>query len=86
MDPVDYVYGVLGMFHFKIPRMNDPNMVWQLFLSELDNYMMDFKDKKFSWGRITGISDNAYQIDLLKAANMADVYNDLLVVVEDGDQ
>ncbi|KAJ8654564.1 hypothetical protein O0I10_009746 [Lichtheimia ornata] len=86
MDPVDYVYGVLGMFHFKIPRMTDPNTVWQLFLAELDNYMMDFKDKKFSWGRITGISDNAYQIDVLKAKNMADLYNDLLVVVEDGDQ
>ena len=86
MDPVDYVYGVLGMFQFKIPRMTDPNTVWKLFLSELDVYMEDFKNKKFSWGRITGISDSAYQIDVLKARNMADLFKDLLVVVEDDDE
>lgn len=86
MDPVDYVYGVLGMFDIKIPRMTDPNAVWQLFLSELDDFMMDFKSKKFSWGRITGISDHAYQVNVLKAKNMADLYKDLLVVVEDDNE
>lgn len=35
MNPVDYVYGVLGIFQLKIPRMNDPNAVWRLFYLNL---------------------------------------------------
>ncbi|KAJ8652575.1 hypothetical protein O0I10_011780 [Lichtheimia ornata] len=81
MDPADYVYGVLGVFQFKIPRMNDPNAVWHYFLSELDNYMetTGMKNDKFSGKRITGINDNAYRIDLRKAKDMADVYKDDLL-------
>ncbi|CDS10620.1 hypothetical protein LRAMOSA11106 [Lichtheimia ramosa] len=79
MDPVDYVYGVLGMFQFKIPRMKDPKEVWQRFLIELDNYMVTnaIKNTPTGW-RITGINERAYAVDLRKAKHMADVYNDLL--------
>lgn len=81
MDPADYVYGVLGVFQFKIPRMNDPNAVWQYFLSELEKYLetTGMKNDKFSGKRITGISDNAYRTDLWKAKDMADVYKDDLL-------
>ncbi|KAI7874564.1 hypothetical protein K492DRAFT_222136 [Lichtheimia hyalospora FSU 10163] len=49
MDPVDYVYGVLGILQIKIPRMTDPQKVWQHFLYELDDYMdmAGFKNKVF---------------------------------------
>ncbi|KAI7874550.1 hypothetical protein K492DRAFT_199873 [Lichtheimia hyalospora FSU 10163] len=39
MDPVDYVYGLLGILQIKIPRMTDPKKLWQRFLFELDDYM-----------------------------------------------
>ncbi|KAI7878254.1 hypothetical protein K492DRAFT_180001 [Lichtheimia hyalospora FSU 10163] len=75
MNPVDYVYGVLGVFQFKIPRMTDPNAVWQRFLSEMDNYLeMAGMSNNTLYGR--KICDRAYQIDLRKARNMADVYGD----------
>ncbi|KAI7875669.1 hypothetical protein K492DRAFT_182439 [Lichtheimia hyalospora FSU 10163] len=86
MDPVDYVYGVLGMLNIKIPRMTDPKAVWQRFLSELDNYMSmaDIKNEvfqasKYDSGRIIGIHESAYTIDLQEAECMGDVYNGLLV-------
>ncbi|CDS10621.1 hypothetical protein LRAMOSA11107 [Lichtheimia ramosa] len=79
MDPVDYVYGVLGIFQFKIPRMENPNHVWQRFVIELDNYMVAnaIKNPPTGW-RITGVTERAYKVDLRKAKHMADVYNDLL--------
>lgn len=76
MDPVDYVYGVLGIFQIKIPRMSDPDTVWQLFLSELENYM---KDLQHNPKGIPVINDHAFQINLRKAKNMADIYKDLVV-------
>ncbi|CDH58126.1 predicted protein [Lichtheimia corymbifera JMRC:FSU:9682] len=81
-DPVDYVYGVLGIFQFKIPRMTDPNAVWRRFLIELDHYMetTGIKNESFggAGGRITGFCDHAYHVDLRKAKKMADVYRYLL--------
>ena len=80
MKPEDYVYGVLGMFQLQIPRMTDPNEVWQYFLQELDKYMerMEIKGKDFYGYVITGISERAFNVDLWKAKNMSDVYKDLL--------
>ncbi|KAI7887137.1 hypothetical protein K492DRAFT_221180 [Lichtheimia hyalospora FSU 10163] len=87
MDPVDYVYGVLGMLNIKIPRMTDPKAVWQRFLSELDNYMdmADIKNKLFyasesNSAKIIGIQESAYDIDLQEVGCMGDVYNDVLDV------
>ena len=85
MDPVDYVYGVLGMLNIKIPRMTDPKAVWQRFLSELDNYM-DTTDIKNEVIQVTGVGDlkiigveeSAYRIDLRKATWMGYVYDELL--------
>lgn len=80
--PEDYVYGVLGVFQINIPRMRDPNAVWQHFLYELDNYMetTDIKNETFLGKRIIGLSDRAYEFDLRKARDMVDVYQHLLEV------
>ena len=85
MDPVDYVYGVLGILNVKIPRMTDPKAVWQRFLSELDNYMdmTDIKSAVFYMDgsdgvKVIGIQESAYEIDLQKAECMRYVYNGLL--------
>lgn len=79
MDPVDYVYGVLGMFQFQIPRMSDPNAVWQRFLSELKKYIEAMEDDKFEFKnkryKITASDSSAYQKDLREAEYMSDVYN-----------
>ncbi|CDS10608.1 hypothetical protein LRAMOSA11094 [Lichtheimia ramosa] len=82
MDPADYVYGVLGIFQIKIPRMSDPSAVWQLFLSKFDDYMVKMKNKQVGLeGTITGISERARQVNLLKAKDMRDVYANLLEMV-----
>lgn len=78
MDPVDYVYGVLGMFQFKIPRMSDPNAVWQRFLSELEKYTEPMMNDKFELEghkyKLTAFDDRAYLKDLREAKDMSDVY------------
>ncbi|CDH48368.1 predicted protein [Lichtheimia corymbifera JMRC:FSU:9682] len=74
MDPVDYVYGVLGILQFEIPRMDDPDAVWKLFLSEMDKHLGSVHER-FPLTR--RISDRAYQVDLRKAQDMRDVYRDL---------
>lgn len=82
MDPADYVYGVLGIFQIKIPRMSDPSAVWQLFLSKFDDYMVKMKNKQVGReGTITGISERACQVNLLKAKDMSNVYANLLEMV-----
>ena len=79
MDPADYVYGVLGIFQIKIPRMTDANAVWQLFLTEFDHYMRKMKNKQVGLqGTIHGISERARQVNLLKAKDMSDVYENFL--------
>lgn len=76
MDPVDYVYGMLGIFQIKMPRLKDPNAVWKLFLSKFQDHVNE------NWSQslpITkGISRRARRVDLLKVENMADVYKDFL--------
>ncbi|KAI7876077.1 hypothetical protein K492DRAFT_198712 [Lichtheimia hyalospora FSU 10163] len=85
MDPVDYVYGILGMLKIKIPRMTDPEAVWHRFLFELDNYMDMMGTKtavfRFSNGsksRISVNKESAHEIVLQEATCMADVYKGLL--------
>lgn len=86
MDPVDYVYGVLGVIPFDIPRMTDPKKVWQQFLSHLEKLIPPLKKRMASMRpqvKIQGINDRAYQVDLSTASNMADVYNNLIIVEVD---
>lgn len=83
MDPVDYVYGVLGIFQFDIPRINDPDQVWQLFLTELENYLADPKRVKISDAYERALAsvftgDQARQCNLLSATNMGQVYQCLI--------
>ena len=77
MDPVDYVYGALGIFQMKIPRMDDPNDIWRLFLCELDKHV---KNSPQSHIAKVEISERAHRVDLRKAKNMADVYKYLIQV------
>ncbi|KAI7887136.1 hypothetical protein K492DRAFT_221178 [Lichtheimia hyalospora FSU 10163] len=91
MDPVDYVYGVLGMLQIKIPRMIDPKAIWQCFLSELDKHMdmAGIKNEVIQFPpddsktKIIGISELAHQVDLENAQCMADVYDDILEYEEE---
>ena len=90
MDPVDYVYGVLGILQIKIPRMTDPEKVWQRFLSELDDYLdragfkkKDIHDHDGSKTKIIGIREYAHKIDLTTAECMGDVYGHLLDMEEE---
>lgn len=81
MDPVDYVYGVLGMFQIKIPRMSDPAAVWQRFLSELQQYMEPMKNDRIvmdgAMYKIGTLDDRTCPNDLQKAKNMSYVYRKL---------
>ena len=84
MDPVDYVYGVLGMLQIKIPRMTDPKKVWQRFLSELDDYMdmagfknEDTQDAEGSKLKVR-ITEYAYNIDLTTVERVSDIYGYIL--------
>ena len=84
MNPVDYVYGVLGILQIKIPRMDDPSTVWQSFLCEFDKYIdIDMKEQMFGYRQITGISDRARQVNLQEVEHMGDVYKDFLTTVTD---
>ena len=85
MDPVDYVYGVLGILQIKIPRMTNPKKLWKRFLSELDHYMdmAGFKNEDFQTPegytlKIIGIGERAYSIDLMTVKCMGDVYEGIL--------
>ncbi|KAI7878412.1 hypothetical protein K492DRAFT_196881 [Lichtheimia hyalospora FSU 10163] len=85
MDPVDYVYGVLGLLRIRIPRMTYPKAVWQLFLYELEPVLNELLLNQFTTSKggvvqLVGINEDAYQIDLLDARNMADVYRNFLIV------
>lgn len=83
MDPADYVYGVLGIFQLKIPRMTDSGAVWQHFLTEFDKYMERMKNKEVGLeGTIIGISDRARKVNLLEAKDMSDVYNGFLEMLK----
>lgn len=66
MNPEDYVYGVLGVLQFKLPRGIEPNELWQLFVSQVEEVFKELRGVSF--GR------RAREFDLLTARNMADVY------------
>lgn len=81
MDPVDYVYGVLGIFEFHIPRMTDPQEVWMHFLREIDHHLANnLQQRKFMY-KVSG--DHACQLDLLAAKTMGDVYRCLFRELND---
>lgn len=85
MDPSDYVYGVLGVLQFEIPRMANPKEVWHDFLSELDNFVEAYVCNQSSSQMdvpppsLFTINDRARHLDLTTVKNMSDVYRDLLI-------
>ncbi|KAI7873782.1 hypothetical protein K492DRAFT_184893 [Lichtheimia hyalospora FSU 10163] len=87
MDPVDYVYGVLGLLQMDIPRTNDPRAVWTYFLSQVDDLITSWLHNRERHHYESGnhiaaitVSERAKNFDLSKANDMADVYSNLLHV------
>ncbi|KAI7878413.1 hypothetical protein K492DRAFT_170923 [Lichtheimia hyalospora FSU 10163] len=85
--PADYVYGVLGLLRLRTPPMTDPNAVWHHFLSELQLVLNELMQNQFTTSKagviqLVAINEDAYQIDLLYARSMADVYRNFLLVYE----
>ncbi|CDS06490.1 hypothetical protein LRAMOSA09018 [Lichtheimia ramosa] len=83
MDPLDYVYGVLGVLQFNIPRMADPNQVWHCFFDELEHFITDVKrrsmiDQRDELFAAIGINQDRKDFDLKSAQCMSDVYKGLL--------
>ncbi|CDS06502.1 hypothetical protein LRAMOSA09030 [Lichtheimia ramosa] len=89
----DYIYGVLGVLPLDMPRMNkyimEPNEGWRCFLSKLDNFLLECMRAQLTTTnmnqdavRLVTINDEARNIDLKAARNMADVYRNLLSVFE----
>ncbi|KAI7878252.1 hypothetical protein K492DRAFT_179999 [Lichtheimia hyalospora FSU 10163] len=79
MSAVDYVYGVLGMLQMDIPRKADNNEVWQLFISELNKSLGEFKpttrnSTKGETAILEKFKDSAPQCDLVMATNMSDLH------------
>lgn len=75
MDPVDYVYGVLGVLQLDIPRTTDTDTVWQHFLSQLEKLIVRIKSPLNPKKRSnTTIDARAWNVDLKTAQSMADVY------------
>ncbi|CDS07081.1 hypothetical protein LRAMOSA09604 [Lichtheimia ramosa] len=70
MKPVDYVYGVLGVLQLKLPRGVEPNELWQLFVSLVENALKG--------SCLFRVNDHAREFDLLVARDMSDVYQALL--------
>ncbi|KAI7878242.1 hypothetical protein K492DRAFT_171026, partial [Lichtheimia hyalospora FSU 10163] len=72
------------MLSIKMRRMTEPKAVWQHFLSELDNYMdmAGIKNELIhaaaKSGKIVGVQESAYEIDLQQVERMGDVYDDVL--------
>ena len=90
MDKADYVYGVLGVLQFEIPRITGAKAVWHEFLSKLDNFVAEhvcnnssFTGMEESDGAVPPslfiINDRARKLDWENVRNMADVYRDLLI-------
>lgn len=91
-DEIDYIYGVLGVLPLDMPKMDkyilDPNEGWRCFLSKLDKFLLECMRAQFTTNmnqdavRLVTINDEARNIDLKAARNMADVYHNLLSVFE----
>lgn len=83
MDPVDYVYGVLGIFQLDILRKTDPNEVWQLFLSEPFKLLTNPKrvtiENKYDKEIIARFNDDGLQQCNLLTAKTWARYIDVLI-------
>ncbi|KAI7877829.1 hypothetical protein K492DRAFT_209362 [Lichtheimia hyalospora FSU 10163] len=76
-NPVDYVYGVLGLLAIDVPRMSDPHAVWSTFLSVLSQRLQSVErnDPDF----FASVSETAHSFDLSKAKNLGHVYHGLVI-------
>lgn len=76
-NPVDYVYGVLGLLAIDVPRMDDPHAAWSTFLSVLSQRLQDVEKDDPDY--YASVSENAYSFDLSQANNLGHVYSGLVI-------
>lgn len=76
-NPVDYVYGVLGLLAIDVPRMDDPHAVWSTFLSVLGERLQSVEKNDPDF--FASISETAHSFDLSKASNLGHVYHGLVI-------
>lgn len=79
--PVDYVYGILGILGWDIPRLADPNLAWKHFISKLEQFTEMPKeqlDKHYRDNIRINVSDKAQSFSLSSSTNLGDAYCHLL--------
>ncbi|KAI7887153.1 hypothetical protein K492DRAFT_233032 [Lichtheimia hyalospora FSU 10163] len=81
MDPLDYVYGILGLLNLDIPRIDNADGLWAIFLSKLEERLTQMvnditEDVNVSFT----LSKSARDIKLIEAKHVSEVYNGLLTL------
>lgn len=78
--PEDYVYGVLGLLSLDIPRMQDPQRVWETFIQKLEGLLIELSEDYYQGLSYFSITEKAKTFQLAEAKDMADVYSGLVVM------
>ncbi|KAI7875786.1 hypothetical protein K492DRAFT_28055 [Lichtheimia hyalospora FSU 10163] len=78
--PEDYVYGIIGLLSLDIPRMQDPQLVWEAFLQELESLLIQLSEDESQGLTYFSISKKAKTFQLCDAKDMADVYSGVAVM------
>lgn len=72
-DPVDFVYGVIGLLDIGLPRMNNANEVWRAFQRKFRDMRVQQLDLHFY-----AICKSAAPFDLSQADSMKTVYSSFI--------
>ena len=78
--PEDYVYGIIGLLSLDIPRMQDPQLVWEAFLQELESLLIQLSEDESQGLTYFSISKKAKTFQLCNAKDMADVYSGVVTM------
>lgn len=80
LDPLDYVYGILGLLDIHIPRTDNADTLWRTFLSKLKDHLTQMVNdiKEDDVNVSFTLSESACDIKLAHAENVSEVYNGLL--------
>lgn len=80
---VDYVYGILGVLGFDIPRQENPDVAWKHFIAYLDHIVHQTYqgvDMSLHDNSSIHVSEKARQFSLTEAKNLGQVFDTLLEV------
>lgn len=80
LDPLDYVYGILGLLDIHIPRTDNADTLWRTFLSKLKDHLTQMVNdiKEDDVNVSFTLSESACDIKLAHAENVSEIYNGLL--------